>query len=52
VEAELVGELDLVEGVVESLFLRVLIPRPRKLMFVEKPEAHVASIQLGIAAQT
>nr|WP_257808802.1 hypothetical protein [Mesorhizobium sp. J428] len=40
IEAEPVGEFDLVESVVEQLLLRTLHPGLRKLMFIEHSELH------------
>ena len=40
VDAELVGEFDLVERVLEQALLVALVPRPRQLMFVEDAEFH------------
>ena len=40
VEAELVGQLDLVEGVLDELPLGVLGPGPRQLVLVEDAELH------------
>ena len=40
VDAELVGELDLGEGVLEELELRAIGPRARELVFVENSELH------------
>src|SRR3954454_24926080 len=42
VEPEPVGELDLVEAVLEQLVLGVVGPRPRQLVLVEDPEFHAA----------
>src|SRR3954452_2941878 len=43
IDAELVGELDLIERFLKKPELVALVPRPRKLMFVENPEFHWAS---------
>src|SRR2546423_15247608 len=43
IDAELVGELDLVERLLKKPELVTLVPWPRKLMFVENPEFHWAS---------
>ena len=40
VDAELVGELDLLERVLEQLVLGVVGPRPRQLVLVEDAELH------------
>ena len=40
VDAELVGELDLVERVLEQPLLVALVPRPRQLVLVEDAEFH------------
>jgi len=40
VRVQLVGELDLVEGVLKQLLLQPLGPGARQLMFVENAEAH------------
>ena len=40
VEAQPVGELDLVERVLEQLLLAPVVPRPRQLMLVENAEFH------------
>ena len=40
VEAELVSELDLVEGLLEELVLAVFVPVSGQLMFVEDAEFH------------
>jgi hypothetical protein len=40
VDAELVGELDLVERFLEQPEFVAVIPRPRQLMFVENAEFH------------
>ena len=42
VEADAVGELDLVERVAHEPLLAVVAPRPRDLVLVEDPEAHGA----------
>ena len=40
VVAEAVGQLDLVERLVQQPMLAVLVPRPRQLVLVEDPELH------------
>ena len=42
-DAELVGELDLFERVLQRLVLRVLGPRTRQLVLVEDAEFHAAA---------
>ena len=49
IDAELVGEFDLIERVLKQLQLVAVIPRPRQLMFVEDAEFHDAySYGLGV----
>ena len=43
VEADAVGELDLLEGVLDQPLLAVVAPRAGDLVLVEDPEAHGAS---------
>ena len=43
VEAHAVGELDLLEGVLDQALLAVVAPRAGELVLVEDPEAHGAS---------
>ena len=43
-EAELVGELDLLEDLLEELLLVSVVPRPREVVLVEESEFHVASL--------
>ena len=53
VDAELVGEFDLVECVLEQLELVAVVPRPRQLMLVEDAETHGGSprqLAFGVAA--
>ncbi len=52
VDAELVGELDLVERFLEEALLRALGPRPRKLVLVEDPELHFRSVRIPSARLT
>src|SRR5260370_19507930 len=40
IDAEFVGEFDLIERLLEQPALLALVPRPRQLMLVEKPEFH------------
>src|SRR3954471_16115913 len=42
VEADPVGELDLLESVAQQLLVGAVLPRPRHLVLVEDPEAHRA----------
>ena len=42
-DAERVGELDLIEGVLDELTLRAVVPRPPDLVLVEDPELHAAA---------
>ena len=51
VEAQLVGQLDLVERVLEQLVLRPVGPGPRQLVFVEDAEAHRASLPIYAGAE-
>src|SRR5579875_396361 len=44
IDAELVGQLDLIEGVLEQLQLRAGRPRPGQLMFIEGAEFHGAIV--------
>src|SRR6202158_3895871 len=44
VDAELVGEFDLIERLLKQLVLVALVPRPRKLVFVENAEFHGRSL--------
>ena len=37
---EPVGQLDLVEGLLQQSVLAVLVPRPRKLVLIKDPELH------------
>ena len=43
VEAEAIGELDLIERIVEQLLLSALAPGLRQLMFIEDAELHLSS---------
>ena len=43
VDAERVGELDLLERVLDELVLGAFVPGPRKLVLVEDAELHAAS---------
>ena len=52
VEAETVGDLDLLQRVVEQLLLGALVPGARELVLVEQPESHVASSWSRMAAPT
>src|SRR5262249_39963047 len=47
VVAELVGELDLVERLLQEPLLGVSVPRPRELMLVEDAESHEARSLAG-----
>ena len=47
VDAERVGELDLVERVLDQLVLGVVAPRPRQLVLVEDAELHRAASEPG-----
>src|SRR5438045_9225417 len=51
IDAELVGELDLIERLLKKPELVALVPRPRKLMFVENPEFHWASRRGSLLAK-
>src|SRR5712671_5211184 len=44
VDAELVGEFDLIERLLKQPVLVALVPRPRKLVFVENAEFHGRSL--------
>jgi hypothetical protein len=44
VDAEPIGQLDLVEGVLEQLELTALVPRPRELVLVEDAESHFSPL--------
>ena len=47
VVAETVGQLDLLERVLEEPVLAVLAPRPRQLVLVEDPELHEPPVYTG-----
>src|SRR5437763_720849 len=51
IDAKLVGELDLIERLLKKPELVALVPRPRKLMFVENPEFHWASRRGSLLAK-
>ena len=42
VDAELVGELDLIERILKQLQLRALLPRTRQLMLIKSSQLHLA----------
>ena len=44
VDAELVGEFDLIERLLEQPVLVALVPRPRQLVLVENAELHGRSL--------
>src|SRR5262249_26019259 len=52
VDAETIGEFHLVERVLEELKLRTLLPGPRKLVLVEDPEFHAASLPGDLTSLT
>src|SRR5260221_8550907 len=45
VVAKAVGELDLVEAVLEEFVFGVFVPRPRELVFIEDPEFHGRTVR-------
>ena len=48
VDAEIVGELDLIEGVLEELLLLTLAPGLGQLVFVEDPNFISDSVRVGL----
>ena len=48
VNPELVGQLDLVQRVLEELLLNPLVPRLGQLVLVEDPESHGGSVPICV----
>ena len=48
VDAEPVGEFDLIERVLEQALLVAVVPRPRQLMFVEDAEFHGRILEFAL----
>ena len=43
-ETDTIGQLDLVQGVLDQAVLTVVVPRPAHLVLVEDPEPHPADV--------